>query len=202
MCVVSSFTTFRPNFTSGLLQVILPRPQIGMLSLITVSPVITAFHSCCLSHRVFDQVNLWPGRIWNRYLLTMLTRNRRDSTPLSAAPRANLVFFMLTSLLSSCSNYILYKNVFFKIISKHRALWFSLSSWETIYHVFFTFPIFLDDPILFKYWYPILEIFLWHLVLSFVQLVFLDVAHKLHVDVYGLVGWVWSVTTYNEKNFI
>ena len=40
-CVVSSFTTFRPNFTSGLLQVILPRPRIGMLSLVTVSPVIT-----------------------------------------------------------------------------------------------------------------------------------------------------------------
>ena len=37
---------------SGLLQVILPRPQIGMLSLVTVSPVITAFHSCCLSHHV------------------------------------------------------------------------------------------------------------------------------------------------------
>ena len=32
-----------------------------MLSLVTVSPVITAFHSCCLSHRVFDQVNLWPA---------------------------------------------------------------------------------------------------------------------------------------------
>ena len=37
----------------------------------------------------------WPskplaglGRIWNRYLLTMLTWNRRDSMPLSAAPRA------------------------------------------------------------------------------------------------------------------
>ena len=39
----------------------LPRPRIGMLSLVTVSPVITAFHSCCLSHHVFfDQVNLWP----------------------------------------------------------------------------------------------------------------------------------------------
>ena len=60
-CVVSSFTTFRPNFTSGLLQVILPRPRIGMMSLVTVSPVITAFHSCCLSHHVFDQVNLWPA---------------------------------------------------------------------------------------------------------------------------------------------
>ena len=31
----------------------LPRPWIGMLSLVTVSPVITAFHSCCLSHHVF-----------------------------------------------------------------------------------------------------------------------------------------------------
>ena len=59
-CVVSSFTTFRPNFTSGLLQVIFPRPRIGMLSLVTVSPAITAFHSCCLSYHVFDQVNLWP----------------------------------------------------------------------------------------------------------------------------------------------
>ena len=52
-CVVSSFTTFRPHFTSDLLR-------IGMLSLVTVSPVITDFHSCCLSHHVFDQVNLWP----------------------------------------------------------------------------------------------------------------------------------------------
>ena len=32
-----------------------------MLSLVTVSPVITAFHSCCLSHHVFGQVNLWPA---------------------------------------------------------------------------------------------------------------------------------------------
>ena len=60
-CVVSSFTTFRPNSTSGLLQVILPRPRIGIMSLVTESPVITAFHSCCLSHHVFDQVNLWPA---------------------------------------------------------------------------------------------------------------------------------------------
>ena len=59
-CVVSSFTTFRPNSlwpSSG----DLPRPRIGMLSLVTVSPVITVFHSCCLSHHVFDQVNLWPA---------------------------------------------------------------------------------------------------------------------------------------------
>ena len=59
--VVSSFTMFQPNFTSGLLQVILPRPRIGMMSLVTVFAVITAFHSCCLSHHVFDQVNLWPA---------------------------------------------------------------------------------------------------------------------------------------------
>ena len=39
----------------------LPRPRIGMMSLVTVSPVITAFHSWCLSHHVFDQVNLWPA---------------------------------------------------------------------------------------------------------------------------------------------
>ena len=30
-----------------------------MMCLVTVSPVNTAFHSCCLSHHVFDQVNLW-----------------------------------------------------------------------------------------------------------------------------------------------
>ena len=39
----------------------LPWPRIGMMSLVTVSPVITAFHSCCLSHHVFEQVNLWPA---------------------------------------------------------------------------------------------------------------------------------------------
>ena len=60
-CAVSSFTTFRPNFTSGLLQMILPGPRIGMLILVTVSPVIIVFHSCCLLHHVFDQVNLWPA---------------------------------------------------------------------------------------------------------------------------------------------
>ena len=36
----------------------LPWPRI-----VTVSPVITAFHSCCLSHHVFDQVNLWPALV-------------------------------------------------------------------------------------------------------------------------------------------
>ena len=65
------------------------RPRIGMLSLVTVSPVITAFHSCCLSHHVFDQVNLWPAGVGFKTLsLRMLTWNHRDSTPLSAAPQA------------------------------------------------------------------------------------------------------------------
>ena len=39
----------------------LPWPQIGIMSLVTVSPVITAFHSCCLLHHVFDKVYLWPA---------------------------------------------------------------------------------------------------------------------------------------------
>ena len=59
--VVSSFTMFRPNFHLWPFSGDLPRPRIGMLSLVTVSPVITAFHSCCLSHHDFDQVNLWPA---------------------------------------------------------------------------------------------------------------------------------------------
>ena len=55
--VVSSSAKFHLWPSSG----DLPRPRIGMMSLVTVSPVITAFHSCCLSHHVFDQVNLWPA---------------------------------------------------------------------------------------------------------------------------------------------
>ena len=47
----------------------LPRPRIGMMSLVTVSPVITAFHSCCLSHHVFDQVNLYPNRPVTRLII-------------------------------------------------------------------------------------------------------------------------------------
>ena len=38
-----------------------PRTWIGMLSLVTVSPVITAFHSSCLLNHIFDQVNLWTA---------------------------------------------------------------------------------------------------------------------------------------------
>ena len=47
----------------------------------------------CLPLLLSIAPRFWPskrladlGRIWNRYLLTMLTWNRRDSTPLSAAP--------------------------------------------------------------------------------------------------------------------
>ena len=92
----------------------LPRPRIGMLSLVTVSPVITAFHSC-LSHYVF-----WPskplaglGRIWNRYLLTMITWNRRDSTPLSAAPRRAIKdgFFCLINPIICSPNLVFHSRV-------------------------------------------------------------------------------------------
>ena len=101
-CVVSSFTTFRPNFTSGLLQVILPRPRIGMLSLVTLSPVITAFHSCCLLHHIFDQVNLWldwvgfetaifwqcsPGTIQTQRLYPLRHGPLRVSNPTQASQR-------------------------------------------------------------------------------------------------------------------
>ena len=53
-------------------------------------PVITVFHSCCLSHHIFDQVNLWPA--WVGFETAIFWQcspgNRRDSTPLSAAPWA------------------------------------------------------------------------------------------------------------------
>ena len=60
-CVVSSFYYISAKFNLWPSSGVLPRPRIGMLSLVTVSPVITAFYSCCLSHHVFDQVNLWPA---------------------------------------------------------------------------------------------------------------------------------------------
>ena len=40
----------------------LPRPRIGMLSLVTVSPVITAFHSCCLSGAADRALSLYGSR--------------------------------------------------------------------------------------------------------------------------------------------
>ena len=44
------------------------------MSLVIVSPVITAFHSCCLSHHVFDQVNLWPAWVSTVQILPKLAR--------------------------------------------------------------------------------------------------------------------------------
>ena len=73
---------------------VLPRPRIGMLSLVTVSPVITAFHSCCLSHHVFDQVNLWPAWVgfetaifWQCSLGTVETQRLY---PLRHGPRSTI----------------------------------------------------------------------------------------------------------------
>ena len=93
LCVVSSFTTFRPN------------------SLWPSSSDFTTTsdrnaESCnripsnyCLPLLLSIAPRFWPskplaglGRIWNRYLLTMLTWNRRDSTPLSAAPRCGFPY--------------------------------------------------------------------------------------------------------------
>ena len=51
--------TYIHAFNWNHFEMILPRPRIGMLSLVTVSPVITAFHSCCLSQYVFLISNYW-----------------------------------------------------------------------------------------------------------------------------------------------
>ena len=69
----------------------LPRPRIGMLSLVTVSPVITAFHSCCLSHHAFlsevavnhlkkARSEIWPKRSEKRNN----TKNYQDEDKKSA----------------------------------------------------------------------------------------------------------------------
>ena len=88
-CVVFFFHYISAKFHLWPSSGDLPRPRIGMLSLVTVSPVITAFHNCCLSHHVFDQVNLWLAWVGFETAIfwQCLTWNRRDSTPLSAAPR-------------------------------------------------------------------------------------------------------------------
>ena len=50
------------NFFFNLLRTFCPHlGRVFFLCVVTVSPAITAFHSCCLSHHVFDQVNLWPA---------------------------------------------------------------------------------------------------------------------------------------------
>ena len=89
-CVVSYFTTFRPNFTSGLLQVIFTASSDRNDESCNRIP-----SNYCLPELLSIAPRFLPskplaglGRIWNRYLMTMLTWNRRDSTPLSAAPRA------------------------------------------------------------------------------------------------------------------
>ena len=63
-----------------------------MLSLVTVSPVITAFHSCCLSHHVFFYpVNLWPT--WVEFETTIFwqcslgTEETQRLYPLRHGPR-------------------------------------------------------------------------------------------------------------------
>ena len=70
-----------------------------MLSLVIVSPVITAFRSCCLSHHVFDQVNLWPDWVgietaifWQCSPGTVETQRL-----LSAAPRAPNICFIFNN---------------------------------------------------------------------------------------------------------
>ena len=74
------------------------QPRIGMLSLVTVSPVITVFHSCCLSHYVFDQVNLWPA--WVGFETTIFwqcspgTVETQRLYPLHHGPR-RMDFFVL-----------------------------------------------------------------------------------------------------------
>ena len=85
----SSFTTFRPNFTSGFLQVIFTATSDRNDESCNRIP-----SNYCLPQLLSIAPRFWPnkplaslGRIWNRYLLTMLTWNRRDSMPLSAAPR-------------------------------------------------------------------------------------------------------------------
>ena len=52
-CIVSFFHYVSAKFHLWPSSGDLPRPRIGMLRLVTVSPVITAFHSCCLSRHVF-----------------------------------------------------------------------------------------------------------------------------------------------------
>ena len=61
LILVGFFVLFLLSLRFGQISGDLPRPRIGMLSLVNVFPVITAFHRCCLSHHVFDQVNLWPA---------------------------------------------------------------------------------------------------------------------------------------------
>ena len=75
------------------------RPRIGMLSLVTVSPVITAFHSCP-SHHVFDRLgrNCSSGTVETERLY-----------PLRHGPRRviKVVFFGLINPII-CSPYLVF----------------------------------------------------------------------------------------------
>ena len=93
-CVVSSFTTFRPNSlwpSSGDFTATSDR-NAESCKRIPSNYCLPSHHF----HRILSIApRFWPskplaglGRIWNRYLLTVLTWNQRDSTPLSAAPWA------------------------------------------------------------------------------------------------------------------
>ena len=106
VCCFFFSLTFRPNFTSGLLQVILPRPRIGMMSLVNRIPSNYCLSIICLyiAPRFFDQVNLWPAWVGfkNRYLLTMLTWNRRGlnaSIRCATSPEGRIFFGLIILLI-------------------------------------------------------------------------------------------------------
>ena len=94
----------------------LPRPRIGMLSLVTVSPVIFAFHSCCLSHHVFDQVNLWPA--WVGFETAIFwqcspgTVETQRLYPLRHGPRRNFWSYKSLSRLPESGPYRIFVLVF------------------------------------------------------------------------------------------
>ena len=82
---------YNNNVYCGLFPLIL----VVFLHEITVYPVITAFHSCCLSHHVFDQVNLWPT--WVGFETTIFwqcspgTEETQRLYPLRHGPRRDTV---------------------------------------------------------------------------------------------------------------
>ena len=100
-----------------------------MLILVTVSPVITAFHSCCLSHHVFDQVNIWSAWVGFETAIFWQCSPRPLETqclyPLHHGPRRAIKdgFFGLI-----CSPYLVFHR---KIILRLRSLiskWFQLKT--------------------------------------------------------------------------
>ena len=59
-CVVSFSLRFGQISPLAFFRWFLPRPRIGMMSLVTVSPVSTAFHSCCLSITGYKTQHSYP----------------------------------------------------------------------------------------------------------------------------------------------